>query len=469
MAASRRRKRPKGAVDRRGKTAKPAVRGKRTRPIAVMVSVAVVAGGAWMAAYWWRASSAPSVESVPVPENLSAMDPSVAAVINKALAAARQSPGDARAIGHLGRVYHANDFLALAQECYRRAERLDTKTADWPYYIARLAAADGLPQQAREAYERTVALVPDDAAARLGLGQACLDMGELDPAAAAFSRYNDLAPTLPWGHIGLAKIARRRQQFEPAAGHLESACRLDPANPEAHYLLATTYRVLGRNADADRHMQQFEAQDEPTKPPAPRMESVGRLAAGVQAQINVASRLLAREQVQEYAKVEGIYKQVLVQEPANYEALSNLGELYRRQQRYPPAVPVLRKAVALSPTTAYGRIVLAQVYLETHRYAEAEAEAALGLQYDPASVRGLRVLGHARMKRNNFAGAIPPLQSAINRSPKLIQDRFTLALCYQALGQSTEAAVILRELLRLQPAHARAAVLLNQIQNAPRN
>ncbi|MDE3181665.1 MAG: tetratricopeptide repeat protein, partial [Acidobacteriota bacterium] len=79
-------------------------------------------------------------------------------------------------------------------------------------------------KEAYERYTRAVELRPDDAQASLGLAEVLISMGQVGKA-------------------------------EPL---LKRAIQLNPTSAEAHFRLATLYRRIGRSADAQRELQQYQ-------------------------------------------------------------------------------------------------------------------------------------------------------------------------------------------------------------------
>jgi tetratricopeptide (TPR) repeat protein len=89
--------------------------------------------------------------------------------------------------------------------------------------LAAIAEQSGDQKTALELYTRAVALQPDDA-------EACYDLGNLFVA---------------------------MNEPEKAVKLLEHAAQMDPTNATIHFRLGTVYRRLGRDADAQREIEQY--------------------------------------------------------------------------------------------------------------------------------------------------------------------------------------------------------------------
>ncbi len=99
---------------------------------------------------------------------------------------------------------------------------------------------------------------PHHTLAHYRLGSLYLDQDNTDAAIlhlenALASRANFLAARLD---LGRALLTAKR--YEPAAHHLEEYARGDPENDRVHYLLANTYRGLGRMEEAASEMTKYQ-------------------------------------------------------------------------------------------------------------------------------------------------------------------------------------------------------------------
>src|SRR5262245_6240229 len=146
--------------------------------------------------------------------------------------------------------------------------------------------AEGRYQDALDAYQRALAVVPADDArrARSGVVQAALRVAEFDlaraeaetlvksapqvPAARALygdalwaaglfdeaeARYKDAlaaVPDLPRAHQGMAKALAARSQLQEAMSEAQIALRLSPRDLEVHHTVGTIYERMHRYEEA---------------------------------------------------------------------------------------------------------------------------------------------------------------------------------------------------------------------------
>ena len=334
--------------------------------------------------------SAPPETGHRVPEiaNLDQLDPGMARAVREAVAAVRRDPGDAAAYGHLGRTYHAHDYIELARQCYERAQRLAPQVPDWPYYLGFFAAERGETQEAARYFEKVIDLRSDYLPAYFRLGNVLVAEGLLDQAETTYRTLVTRDPREPWGYLGLGKAARRRDQFEEAAKHLSKALDLDPENRETLYLLAMAHVELGQEERASELLRGIESKE--VSPLAdPMLERALRQTRDLQAKIAVANDLLAEKR---YEAAESIYRRVLDSDPESFDAHLNLGVALGLTGSNEEAERVLTRAVALEPERADGHTMLAIAYLKTQRPELALEALQTALELDPTHARAHQIL-----------------------------------------------------------------------------
>ncbi len=202
-------------------------------------------------------------------------------------------------------------------------------------------------------------------------------------------------------------------------------------------------------------------------------------------QIDQAGRIALKQQFQ-YAialsktnkleQVEAAYRALLVAEPNHQAAAINLGLLYNKQDRYPEAIPQLKKAISISSgrKKAKAMSALATAYRKTQQLEKAEEyfqsaieyrpnhpatwlklaliqsdlnrpyqqvvmsfERAIALQPDYA--KALRHLGSYQLQKLNFDAAISTLSQALRLSNNNEELHQLLAWAYIEAGQQIEA------------------------------
>jgi tetratricopeptide (TPR) repeat protein len=125
----------------------------------------------------------------------------------------------------------------------------------------------------------------------------------------------------------------------------------------------------------------------------------------------------ALHQQNKLAEAEGLYRQLLNAEPANFEAWYRLAVLYYQQQRGGEALAALNTALEIDPTVADARMLQGVLLQAAGRRSEARDafEAATSLQ--PGDAQGWYNLGLIRNDLKDFQAAVTAFDRALALKP----------------------------------------------------
>jgi tetratricopeptide (TPR) repeat protein len=177
-------------------------------------------------------------------------------------AAAALAPGDDEIVYDLGRIYYQQNRYRDAAAQFQRAITLNPRSHKAYDNLGLATEALGDVPQAIRHYLKAIDLVHKDHphydVVYANLADLMLKLGEywkaFDLAAEAAQRNPDDARNLFLTGKALVKMER----FDISLKWLERAVALDPSYPEPRYVLAQTYRRLGRAADAERELNAFQ-------------------------------------------------------------------------------------------------------------------------------------------------------------------------------------------------------------------
>ncbi len=141
---------------------------------------------------------------------------------------------------------------AIAQ--YRKALEVDPKLRGIHYELGEAilkdSTSDTALQQAEKEFWAALAENPGDAGAEYRLGRVCAQRLDFKSAMEHYSRALALRPDHVYAQIGMGEAWIQMNEVQKALEHLLAASRLDTMNATVHYRLASIYRELGREADA---------------------------------------------------------------------------------------------------------------------------------------------------------------------------------------------------------------------------
>jgi tetratricopeptide (TPR) repeat protein len=143
----------------------------------------------------------------------------------------------------------------IARKAFRAARREAKELTAEDWFALGCQLEEGAPEQAREAYGRTVELDPSHADAHVNLGRLLHESGD---AAAAESHYRaalSIRPEDTTAAFNLGVALEDLGKPKSALEAYEKAVSLDPENADAHFNAAALCERLGRAGAALRHLK----------------------------------------------------------------------------------------------------------------------------------------------------------------------------------------------------------------------
>ena len=229
----------------------------------------------------------------------------------------------------------------------------------------------------------------------------------------------------PYAQYALGNLAYRTGRLRLADVGYARALDLDPDRPGMRLTYGHLLRDLGRLDDSERQLRM--AVEQTTKD-------------DVRTPISLAETLIALKKTGE---AETIIKAALGKWPDHVEALAANGHLLVAAGRAREAIPYLVKAAAGTDPEPW--IELARVHLALGEAAEALEAANGALQRSPGHPWALAVKGHALVHRGQRDEGLSALNQALAAQPRRPEAWLSLALAFDAAGDSRQADRCRRE------------------------
>lgn len=406
--------------------------------------------------------SAPPLQTLP----LSTYPPAMRAALSRADHEARMHPGDAAAVGALGRVLHAWEQWEPAHDAYARAAVLAPQVFDWPYLDACVLQRLARHDEATARLRRAVAIAPDYLPARVRLAESLLETGSRDESRSLFQSLLAEPAAEPAARFGLGRIAASEGRQEEAVTSFERALALFPEWGAAHYALALSLRALGRREEAQRAMQRHEQYGARWPAVEDRvLASVGSLRDDAAAQLKRAEALA---DAGDLAGAVAENEAALARDPSLAVAHERLVTQYGRLGNWEKADAHYREAVRSGFNLAdvhYDYGVLLTLRGQWELAADAYRRAC---EVNPDHAQAHNNLGQILERTRQFEEALDQYRRAIASQPTFRLARFNAGRALVALGRPAEAVTELariteprdaespRYLFALAVAHIRA-------------
>jgi tetratricopeptide (TPR) repeat protein len=387
------------------------------------------------------------------------------------------------------------------QEAAAELQSLIKDSPDLPavyFYLAQVDSAQEQPVQAQQALTEALRLQPGYLPALLGLGNISLQQNDANSALAYASR---VIATSFWSadahilagssYLLVGDQGQAQRAFELAAG-------LNPRSPAAQERLALVLGMRGNYADAERADESAL-----TIAPdyAPALNGLARLLekegktkqakARIDRQIAVQPKAFQLYVAQaefciaqkDWECAEHSYQQTLALNPYYVNSYLALAHIYAATNRPQGMIQEYEAARAKFPEYLPTYILLAQVYEYLGNVDRARQTYQDALKVDPNSYQSLSnlaqlyadhggslsnalelaqkakaaqpddagvndTLGWVYYKQGLYRTAVPLLEAAVARSPKVAKFQFHLGMTYLAAGQPAQAHTTLQTALQ---------------------
>ena len=318
------------------------------------------------------------------------------------------------------------------------------------------------PDDARQEYERCIALDPKMPEAQLNLGVLLLDK---QPAAAvaALGKAVELLPSQSRPRYLLGLAQERSGDFSGAAESFAGATRLDPKDLDSLTRLGQVLLRLGQPADAEG---KFRAALE-LQPNSP--EALQGLAQSLDQQkkpqaVDAYRNYLAAEPDDKAARSRLVHLLVEQQkydeavaenaknnagQPATVDDLKLRADIEINQNKLDEAITTLRQAIALAANDAQLHGGLGRIYLQKRQFGDAEKELKAALGLDRNNLAYWKDLGSTYYLAGNYQAALATLDVIGKAETGGAGTWFIRALCYDKLNQVQPALDAYRKFLEL--------------------
>ena len=160
-----------------------------------------------------------------------------------------------------------------------------------------------------------------------------------------------------------------------------------------------------------------------------------------------------------------IWMDTVQKNPDAWVAHSNLGALYRKQEKLDLALDHYRTLLRINPNNVIAHNSVGSLYRMKGQAAEAGQHYHLAIKIDPDFADAHYNLGLLNQQQNNLESAVDHYLEAIARRPDHVDAHNNLGVILRKIDKLDEALHHLREAQRLAPNHA---VIRNNLGNALR-
>ena len=346
---------------------------------------------------------------------------------------------------------------------FRNVLRLDPRSVDAYYQLARVDLALHDWTSAYASFDKTIELDPDHLDARLDRGRlylAALDFGRAeddanfilsreskdvgayqllgaamigerkpDQAIAAFSRVTELRPDDPIAYLNIASVEISLRRYANAELHLKKAVAVDPKSVQACSDLANFYRLQNRMPEAMQVLQ----------------EGTSKNPDATSLYIDWASVLSGHgSEADSDAVLDKLRKQI----PNSSDVAVTIGAFYLEQKQVDRALGEYRRGLSISPKNLDIKKRIQDLYLSTNQTQLAADFDRELMKEHPKDVIVRVNHGRLLLSQGKLTEAINNLQEVATDAPDSAQAHYFLAMAHWQKGELGQAGSALLDAVK---------------------
>jgi tetratricopeptide (TPR) repeat protein len=175
---------------------------------------------------------------------------------------------------------------------------------------------------------------------------------------------------------------------------------------------------------------------------------------------HLLAQAIQHHQQGDLAAAERLYRQVLLLQPHQPDALHLLGLILHLRGQSDEAVALVRQALDRAPRAAAMHANLGLILRDQRRLDEAEASLRRALALDPTAAETHNTLGLVLRERGDTLAALACFRAALARRPDYVEAIANFAQALVDAGAYDDAVTACRHAIALRPGHAEAYLAL---------
>jgi tetratricopeptide (TPR) repeat protein len=390
--------------------------------------------------------------------------------------------------------------LDMAIETFRRALRVNPKSATVMYNLGILYFEKGMIREAIEWYRKTLSmsnsvelivdsyinlaicylkmgklgdaenhliqaaeLAPDHPDLIYNLGVVYLEMGKHEKATEQFRRCLDVDGLAPDARMGLGLCYAGMNRRKEALGEFEEVAKIRPSDPQVWYNIGVLSFEL---RDFERSKEAFQ-----------KAENLGYKGGGIREFLKAIAGMRTREarmaynegvshqEAGRYEEALSSFEKALELDPNLKETYLNMAFCLSQLGRSDRAVETLKRALEIDRDFFEANFNLGVIYLETGRPKKAIAPLRKAVRLKPNFAEGRYNLGIALYRSRKFKGAAEEFEMVTKLAPWWDDAHYNLAMSYLKLSRREDAVSELKSTLRVNPFHWKAGETLRSLRS----
>jgi tetratricopeptide (TPR) repeat protein len=319
------------------------------------------------------------------------------------------------------------------------------------YLLAQYYLRVNEPEEAVKAYQKALAIDPDDPTILTDLAVLYVRQGDVQEALKLAEKAAEVAPNFENAFVLLGRLYAGTGNNAKAIEAYRRVIAINPSNHDAYLLLGTLYAQENRFREALEALEHLKA----LLPDNP-------LASYYKARIFLDMKF--------YDQAEAAYQEVLQINPFFDRAMLDLAYIYEVTERFSEAETTYLRLLEINPNHAQARNRLSNLYIRQKLYDKALEHLRILSQQDAEDLEARLKIGIIHLQQHKYQEAISDFQSLLKDRPQYDQALYYLATSYEEKGERAdlEQAVVNLRLIPetsplWDPAQMRLGVLFSKL------
>jgi tetratricopeptide (TPR) repeat protein len=277
------------------------------------------------------------------------------------------------------------------------------------------AMRNGQLDQAAADFSKCIAAEPNFAQSYFNLGLIRFQQGRWEEAAGLFTKSVTLKPGLRGADLFLGIAEYRLDQYDGAVTALKRAATLEPANPDALMWLGIAELGSGDAASAVTNLE--------------KASKLKPNNVDILYHLGRAYMQLSKE----------TYEAMYQADPKSWRVHQVLAESFKEAERLDDAVKECQEAINMRPNDAALHDLLGDIYWKQNNLEKAEAEFQAELKISPQDFSAMYKLGTVSVERSRPEVAVQLLTEVLRKHPESREAHYQLGRADTQLGKTDEA------------------------------
>lgn len=373
--------------------------------------------------------------------------------IDTAVQLTKDFPSDVRAIFLLGTVYKSLGSSTNAAECWEKCLKMNPNYAEAYHNLGRIAFQKAIYEKAVELWQKAVEINPGLPGIYNSLGSGFMCLGKTQEAVKAFQKDIEISGQSVQSQFMLGEQYQLLEEYEKAKKCYETVIRLQPNYVNAYHGLAAVCERLGEKDKSKEFMEKFRKFKLLEMKALKDRDSAFNDLVSVRRTVAQAHTDVGRFYYlhRSSAKAEKLLQRAATLDPEQSECRVMLASLYEQDKRLAEALECYKQISHIEPdnVNCYGNIGV--ISFELQRYDDAEKAFRRVIELNPNQSFGYRYLAFLYLRMDKNLPEAGKLAEKAVTLEKTGENCFIFAWACSMTGDLERARWAIQQAIRFEP------------------